>query len=126
MLAIFSVLQYVVDNPAMSSNELTMAAIFLPLSSLWASASIRNRSSSPEGCLNHEKKFFFGHGSRSTGPLVDQQVLDKKIPPSPTDTSKTDSMFSSLPSPRRTHEQEVFKDMEHQGLAVDGHHFTRG
>lgn len=48
-IAIFSILQFATDVPAISSNVLTTVVIFLPLSSLWASASTHttvNRSTS--------------------------------------------------------------------------------
>ncbi|KAF2087480.1 hypothetical protein K490DRAFT_9374, partial [Saccharata proteae CBS 121410] len=38
--SLFSILQYVSDVPEFSSQVLTVVAIFLPLSSIWASASI--------------------------------------------------------------------------------------
>ncbi|MCJ1234996.1 hypothetical protein MMC14_002960 [Varicellaria rhodocarpa] len=42
--AIFSVLEYTVEIPAMDSNVLTLVSIFLPLSSLWAASSTDGRS----------------------------------------------------------------------------------
>ena len=50
LLAIFSILQFITPVPAISSNVLTTVIIFLPLSSLWASATVthnpsQNRSS---------------------------------------------------------------------------------
>ncbi|KAI9835074.1 MAG: hypothetical protein M1819_002626 [Sarea resinae] len=50
--SIFSILEYFTSVPELGSNSLTLVAIFLPLSSMWASASIHDRTqqfASPQG-----------------------------------------------------------------------------
>ena len=63
---IFAILQFVVTTPAMNSNVLTAVAIFLPLSSLWASASIDTRlQASKSG--NVRRGITYGSGSGTSG-----------------------------------------------------------
>ncbi|KAI9716855.1 MAG: hypothetical protein M1828_007516 [Chrysothrix sp. TS-e1954] len=45
--AIFAVLQYASPVPELGSQVLTMVAIFLPLSAMWASATVENQGSTP-------------------------------------------------------------------------------
>ena len=45
-LAIFSIVQHSVDFPAVSSFVPTLVALFLPLSSLWATNTLDNKSAS--------------------------------------------------------------------------------
>ena len=47
--AIFSILQYTANVPELGSQVLTFVAIFLPLSSLWAAASINHKADPSSG-----------------------------------------------------------------------------
>ena len=47
--AVFAVLQTTTDVPELGSQVLTVTALFLPLSSLWAAASVEQPAQGPEG-----------------------------------------------------------------------------
>lgn len=61
--AIFSIMQYVSSIPEMESNVLTLVAIFLPLSSIWAAASIRSQQ--PEPTYGSQKSMLKRHAMDS-------------------------------------------------------------
>ncbi|KAL8853467.1 MAG: hypothetical protein Q9221_001625 [Calogaya cf. arnoldii] len=79
--AIFSIIQYFVDLPSMDSNVLTLVTIFLPLSSLWASASVDNRKKSLEKPKFHGK-IVGSNDTASTGPLINEKCLIGPLSPS--------------------------------------------
>ena len=65
--ALFSALQYLIDFPAIASFVLTLVALFLPLSSLWASASVEGNSASPkEPSFVQMRKGGFGAGKKDS------------------------------------------------------------
>lgn len=101
----------------MSSNVLTLVTVFLPLSSLWASASLSHRSqaSAPDGIREGNRQKH--HGSTtvgSSGPLVDHQILSS--PPSPSTTAVTRTSQLTIPSPGSGGEAEFYRDLEAQGV----------
>ncbi|KAH0558545.1 hypothetical protein GP486_004800 [Trichoglossum hirsutum] len=62
--AIFSILAYFVDFPGMASLTLTLVAMLVPLSSMWASASTAERSQS-SGSQGYHRKLFSSYASGS-------------------------------------------------------------
>ncbi|KAI4174915.1 MAG: hypothetical protein LQ343_001942 [Gyalolechia ehrenbergii] len=109
--AIFSIIEYWVPLPSIDSHVLTLVTIFLPLSSLWASASVDNRKRSLEQPMVHGK-LLSSKSTATTGPLVGEKFLDGPLSPSATATTKTSN--SSLPSPAKTHDQHINVDLEAQ------------
>ncbi|KAI9880515.1 MAG: hypothetical protein M1830_002555 [Pleopsidium flavum] len=107
--AIFSILQYFTDIPEMGSNVLTLVAIFLPLSSIWASSSI---DSHHRGSTNPDfpRKLFGSYASGSTGPLVDRKTFNGRL--SPAETTNTRISNSSLPSPANAGQHNAYSDLE--------------
>ena len=59
LIAIFTIIQFTESLPGADSNVLTVVLLFLPLSAMWASASIYNRSRS-SGAGNNQAGS--GHG----------------------------------------------------------------
>lgn len=53
--AVFAILQYFTTAPELGSNVLTLVAIFLPLSSMWASTSVNGTSQSNTGPESQRK-----------------------------------------------------------------------
>ncbi|KAL8717033.1 MAG: hypothetical protein Q9225_005688 [Loekoesia sp. 1 TL-2023] len=109
--AIFSVIEYFVHLPSMDSNVLSLVTIFLPLSSLWASASVDNRKRSSEKPKIHGK-LLGSNGTATTGPLVDDKFLVGPLSPSETATTRTG--HSSPPSLTNTHDHHIDFDLEAQ------------
>ncbi|KAL8902373.1 MAG: hypothetical protein Q9207_004757 [Kuettlingeria erythrocarpa] len=104
--AIFSIIEYFVPLPSMDSNVLTLVAIFLPLSSLWASASVDNRrQGSPQPQLGGK---MLGSGG-TAGPLLDDRFLNGPLSPSATTTTETNG--SDAPE---THVRDLNLDLEAQ------------
>lgn len=64
--ALFSILQFAHTIPEISSNILTVTAISLPLSSLWAAASIKKPSAGARGPDAHRKFLVDGTSGGST------------------------------------------------------------
>ena len=97
----------------MSSNVLTLCAIFLPLSSLWASANISSRS---QPSIN----IGVGHnplGSDHTGssqPLVSAKTLKAPLSPTNTDTTRASKISIVAPSDHL----DIYRDLE--AAEVDG------
>ena len=109
--AIFSILQYTTSIPSMDSNVLTLVAIFLPLSSIWASSSGIGRA--PATVESERQPNYFNSFTGSARPLVDYKT--SKAPLSPTNTATT-RISSSLPSPANPTQQDMYLDLEAQGL----------
>ncbi|KAI4187372.1 MAG: hypothetical protein LQ348_004098 [Seirophora lacunosa] len=112
--AIFSIIEYFVPLPSIDSNVLTLVIIFLPLSSLWASASVDNRrrhSPKPEV----EGKLLNSNGTASTGPLIGEKFLNEPLTPSGTPTTRTS--HSNPLSPANTLDKHVYTDLEAQQRA---------
>lgn len=109
--AIFSIIEYFVPLPSMDSNVLSLVTIFLPLSSLWASASVDNRRrDAPKPQLHG--RLLGGNGTATTGPLVGEDFLTGALCQSETATSRTS--HSSLPSPANAHNETMYMDLEAQ------------
>ncbi|KAL8799026.1 MAG: hypothetical protein Q9182_006205 [Xanthomendoza sp. 2 TL-2023] len=116
-LAIFSIVEYVVDLPSMDSNVLTLVTIFLPLSSLWASASLDHHHHKPTAEPKHRHGKFLGNdNTASTGPLVDETFLIAPLTPTKTTTTTTTSRLSQSnpPSPKTPTHHHDFVDLEAQ------------
>ncbi|KAL8763421.1 MAG: hypothetical protein Q9194_007352 [Teloschistes cf. exilis] len=121
--AIFSILEYFVPLPSMDSNVLSLVVIFLPLSSLWASASIDNGKRYPAQPKFHGKLLGSDGSDGSdrsavTGPLVDEKFLIEPSSPSASATSKTSHL--SLVDPTNATHGCVDVDLEAQRLAEFG------
>lgn len=116
-IALFSLLQYAVSNPALYSNALTCVAIFLPLSSLWASASLDGRfQASKEQHYGGNKmipSFLTASTGRSDGKTANN-------PLSPTDTEKNGASGSGAHSPHNTGQGQAHRDLEAQGMVDIG------
>lgn len=95
----------------MDSNVLTLVTIFLPLSSLWASASLDQRKKPSPG-KKFQGKLLGRNGTATTGPFVDEKSL--LGPLSPANTAASVSSQSDPPSPSNTHDQHGFVDLEAQ------------
>lgn len=65
-VAIFAIIQYATNVPEIASNILTVTAISLPLSSLWASGSISKPSAGARGPDAH-RKFIVDSSTTSGG-----------------------------------------------------------
>ncbi|KAI9844993.1 MAG: hypothetical protein M1837_005137 [Sclerophora amabilis] len=113
--ALFSILQYVSDAPELGTNVLTLAAIFLPLSSMWASASLDGQSQ-VSGSPNAQQKLFGSYGSGSNGPARSKRGGNG--PTSPAHTTLTHGSSSPLVTPNRAEMQSVDRDLEAQGLGI--------
>ncbi|KAL8868085.1 MAG: hypothetical protein Q9174_005230 [Haloplaca sp. 1 TL-2023] len=96
----------------MDANVLSLVTIFLPLSSLWASASIDNRKRhSNTKPLFPQGKVLASEGSGGTsGPLIGEKFLIGHMSPSETATSR--SSQSNPPSPTPEQHQRGFVDLE--------------
>lgn len=111
LVAIFSILQYTTSIPSMDSNVLTLVAIFLPLSSIWASSSGTGRTQAI--VESDQQPNYYNSFTGSARPLVDYK--NPKAPSSPTNTATT-RISSSLPSPAHPTQQDMYLDLEAQGL----------
>ncbi|MCJ1224557.1 hypothetical protein MMC12_001202 [Toensbergia leucococca] len=123
--AIFSILQYFINVPSMSSNVLTLVSIFLPLSSLWASASLRSNSpalKSPEPTRHPRLLSSFVSGS--TGPFAHGKALDAQLSPSHTATTTTAINNSPLSSPCKTCHTDTYSDLEAQNAVGEKGSFS--
>ena len=101
---------------SLASFVLTAVALSLPLSSLWASASLDGRFRQSRQ-NNFSPQIIGSQGSRSTGPLANRK--DFTGPLSPTFTMST-RITSGLSSPRDGDQHQAFRDLEAQGLAGIG------
>ncbi|KAL8995844.1 MAG: hypothetical protein Q9169_004496 [Polycauliona sp. 2 TL-2023] len=111
--AIFSIIGYFVDLPSMDSNVLTLVTIFLPLSSLWASASLDYRKK-PSEKPKYTGKLLVTSATGSTGPLINEKCLIGPLSPSETATSR--SSHSNPPSPSNIRDQGIHVDLEAQKM----------
>ncbi|KAL8951257.1 MAG: hypothetical protein Q9222_002759 [Ikaeria aurantiellina] len=112
--AIFSVIEYFVPLPSMDANVVSLVTIFLPLSSLWASASVDNRRKERSEARSHGK-LLGSHGSAFTGPLIGEKFLVGA--PSPSDTTTSTSNSSNPASPTKTGNTTNYLDLEAQKIA---------
>ena len=122
-IALFSILQFIVHNPAMSSNVLTAVAIFLPLSSLWASASLDSRSGSNSNPnsrnAQYQRENMQGGGrnvSASGLPQTNAPTVTGKVTRSPTDRTTVSSGDLSPISLHPNGFNTSDRDLEAQGL----------
>ncbi|KAL8942578.1 MAG: hypothetical protein Q9216_001560 [Gyalolechia sp. 2 TL-2023] len=109
--AIFSIIEYWVPLPSINSHVLTLVTIFLPLSSLWASASVDDRKRSMEQQMGHGK-LLRSDGTATPRPLIGAKFLDSPHSPSATATTRTSN--SGLPSPTKPHDHHLDFDLEAQ------------
>jgi len=100
----------------MNSYTLTAVALFLPLSSLWASASLDSRFRQSKQSI-FSPQMIGSQGSRSTAPMVDRNNIAGPV--SPANTSGT-RISSGMASPGRLDQHGLFRDLEAQGLAGTG------
>ncbi|KAG8526957.1 uncharacterized protein KY384_008386 [Bacidia gigantensis] len=117
-VVVFSILQYFAF-PAASSNALTACAVFLPLSSLWASASVNSNS---RGNRISISDFPLGSRSTKTGYKAKPDPLESTHT---TTTIRFSGSTSQLYSPKDSSTQQVQDDLEKQGL-TDTAHFISG
>ncbi|KAI9850511.1 MAG: hypothetical protein M1838_005575 [Thelocarpon superellum] len=107
MGSIFAILQYVVTVPVLSTNVLTLVAISLPLSSLWASAAVNgppashpySRPTGGSGSTDPSNKHHGPHGgnknftnSYSTGTTAFRSKTDDLITSSSTSSQETSTL----------------------------------
>lgn len=116
LTALFSTVQYAVDNPALYSNALTCVAIFLPLSSLWASASLDSRFQASKE-QNYGNKMIPSYLTASTGP-PDGKTSNNPL--SPANTEITGASVSGAHSPHNTGQRQALGDLEAQGMVEAG------
>ncbi|KAF6230161.1 hypothetical protein HO133_004500 [Letharia lupina] len=116
ILALFSTLQYAVNNPALYSNALTCVAIFLPLSSLWASASLDSRFQASKE-QHYGNKMVPSSLSASTG-RPDARTINGPL--SPTNTENTGTSGSGARSPQNIGQRQALRDLEAQGMVDTG------
>jgi len=95
----------------MSSNVLTLVTIFLPLSSLWASANVSSRSQ-PSNTLNLRQNLFGSAHTGSSRPLVNEKALNGSL--SPTNTEVTRASKRSTISPGG--HLDFYRDLESHEL----------
>ena len=109
-------MQYAVSTPALYTNALTCVVIFLPLSSLWASASLDSRFQASKEQHYGNKMISSGlsastgraHGRNSNGPV------------SPADTDKIGASGSGAHSPHNAGQRQALQDLEAQGMVETG------
>lgn len=94
----------------MDSNVLTLVAIFLPLSSIWASSSGIGR---PPPVESDQQPNYFNSFTGSARQFL--HYKNSKAPSSPSNTATT-RISSSLPSPANPTQQDMYLDLEAQGL----------
>ena len=97
--AIFAILQYFIPSPEFSTDVVTLVAISLPLSSLWAAAALDGRTPPSSPSLpnaGHSKRKLVG--SYATGST--EARSEHKGPDSPAAAAAT-AAASPPPAPRR-------------------------
>ena len=114
ILALFSTLQYAVSNPALYSNTLTCVAIFLPLSSLWASASLDSRFQVSKEQNYGNKLIPTSYLSNSIGHP------DGRITNGPFSPANTVDTGSGAHSPHNVGQRQAHRDLEAQGMVETG------
>ncbi len=114
--ALFSIIQYAVSNPALYTNALTCVAIFLPLSSLWASASLDSRFQASKE-QQYGNKMIPSYLSASTGR---PDCRTTNGPLSPTHTENTGVSGSGAHSPHHIGQRQALRDLEAQGMVEIG------
>ena len=102
----------------MSSNALTAVAIFLPLSSLWASASIDNRASA----LKQSHNVLANYPSGFSEATMCRKNISGNISPAHTATTLRGSGSGSSPCSPNQH--QFYSDIEKQQLAGTGEFIT--
>ncbi|KAK0515681.1 hypothetical protein JMJ35_001715 [Cladonia borealis] len=114
--AIFGILEFCVSSPNISSNVLTSTAIFLPLSSLWASASLDSRFADSKA-QNFSRKMITSYATGSSAPIANHETMKGPLSPANTDNTRASSHSSNVHS---GHQQLALEDLEAQGLAGTG------
>ena len=116
ILALFSLVQFAVNTPALYTNTLTCVVIFLPLSSLWASASLDSRFQASKE-QHYGNKMISSGLSASTGRA---DVRNSNGPLSPADTNRTGASGSGAHSPHNAGQGQALRDLEAQGMVETG------
>lgn len=127
-LAIFSIIQYYSSIPAMSSNVLTLVAIFLPLSSLWASKTTRSAASKhhrpasppPSSPPAHDFRAKQVFSSSSALLFTESDRVENCTPVNR--VNHGGSVASSLGFAEGQHEIFALQDLEKQGLRWKARH----
>lgn len=113
--AIFSILENFTSVPELGSQVLTLTAIFLPLSSMWASASLHDKKSHADVSSGARRKLIGSYTSGSSDGPRSEKVL------SPLHLGST-----GLPSAKTSHSpnasidafSKMDTDVEANGLAI--------
>ncbi|KAI9793461.1 MAG: hypothetical protein M1833_000747 [Piccolia ochrophora] len=84
--AIFAVLQYFTPAPELGQNVLTLVAIFLPLSSMWASANTKSRCTAPTTFPDSQRKLLHSC-TTNCSTLVTDATSHAPISPARTDST---------------------------------------
>ena len=113
--AIFSIVQYY-GSPGLSSEVLTMVVIFLPLSSLWASANVSSRVQQSVGAdirrqMLGNDQTDSSSGASSSGALLREKLGSPLSPPRSFIT--TPGKTTDYKGPRHG---SIDDDLEAQGL----------
>ena len=103
----------------MGSNVVTAVAIFLPLSSLWAAASVDSQFQASKEKNYGKNNMFVSGASASTGPSAypKKNIGGPRSPADPATTARLSGSTSSSPQAMNG----VFKDLEAQDLVEMGH-----
>ena len=116
ILALFSLVQFAVNTPALYTNTLTCVVIFLPLSSLWASASLDSRFQASKE-QHYGNKMIPRGFSAATGRA---DVRNSNGPLSPAGTNGTGTSGSGVHSPHNAGQGQALQDLEAQGMVETG------
>lgn len=102
----------------MSSNALTVVALFLPLSALWASTSFGAGDSEQRATIANRRRNFFErfHIGSGGSSFVNEKILDSPSSVIVTHISKE----STPPSPVKATQTDFYRDLEAQDMAFRG------
>ena len=114
--AIFSIIEYFVGIPSVYSNVLTLVAIFLPLSSMWASSSVDGRTQASLEPQGPRKYLISSYKTNSTNDSTDRKPFNSPL--SPADSELTRVNHSSSTTPVHNRFGNGIVDIEAQALAI--------
>jgi hypothetical protein len=104
-LAIFAVLQHFTHAPELGTNVLTVVAIFLPLSSTWAAASINNQSRKLDDPEN-QHRFYARTPTASKGRSGKDGELTGPFSPTETASSRAEDDGTLTAASAAKHDQD--------------------
>ena len=104
---------------SLDSFVLATVALSLPLSSLWASASLDGRFRQSKQS-NFSPQSIGSEGTRSTGPMMGRQTYTSPLSPATISNKSNTRIPSGLSSPHAGDQHLAFRDLEAQGLAGTG------